>query len=217
MKQTGLHALLLVGLALGGCGDDPQTAAPQAGGEHDATKIALDKWSQVGVPGFKQTSGKVAGAGALSTYRQIAKTGGGAAMQVRVTFAPCTPSTCRPLKPDATNDLMRMRENLNRKHASNPKLKWDTGLFEIAPGRQAMFLWTRSYMEEKQEGGTRRLTAHFFHAWYHDGKHLIDFAVEARDGTRVTSDATLARQMTPDEATRAVQAIFKAFAGAFES
>jgi len=204
---------LLFCLGLSACGDEVSTGAGDE--TAGASKIALDQWSQVAVPGFQQTSGKVAQAGTMSAYRQIAKTAGGATLQVRVTYGPCTPSTCEPLAPDATRDHMRLRRHLNRKHASNPDLKWDTGLFEIGAGRKGMFLWTRSYMEEKQGGGTRRLTAHLFQAWFHDGGHLIDFAVDTRGGKRVTSDAELALQMSPEEAKQAVQAIFAAFAGAF--
>ncbi len=212
-----LLALFLITLVAPGCGgDDPSPDNPNGGGDAPrAEKIPLDTWSQVAVPGFKQMSGKVAKAGAMSTYQQEKKTAGGATLQVRVTFSPCAPSTCESLEPDASRDHMRLRRHLNRKHASNPKLVWDAGHIDFAGGRKGLYLYTRSYMEEKQGGGTRRLTAHFFQAWYHDGKHLIDFAVDIRGGKRVTSDADLAAQMTKDEATKAVQAIFTSFQGAF--
>lgn len=215
MTRTVL--LILLALALPACGDEAPAEKGGGGGPAAcAGKTALEAWSQVEVPGFEQTSGKVTGAGAVSSYRQIARTAGGATLQVRVTLAPCEPATCEALEPDPSRDAMRLRRHLNRKHASNPKLVWDAGHVLFAGGRKGLYLYTRSYMEQQQEGGgTQRLTAHFFQAWYHDGEHLIDFAVEARGSTRVTSDADLTKQMTPHDAKRAVQAIFAAYEGAF--
>lgn len=207
---------VLVCLVLFGCGDDadPDGQRKDAPG---ATKIALDRYAQAAVPGFRQAAYKIRGPVLTSSYEQIAKTAGGATLQVRVTLSPCEDDTCAELVPDPGRDHMRLRRHLDRKHASNPQLVWDAGHVELTGGRKGLFLYTRSYMEEKQSGGgTRRLAAHFFEAWYHDGRRLIDFAVEAKGGRRVTSDSDLASHVTPEEAKAAVQAVFATFADAFE-
>lgn len=214
MNRFAACAALILGLT-SACGETEPTGDGTSA-EPRATKIPLDRWAQRAVPGFKQTSGKVAAAGATSSYRSVKRTGGGATLQVRVTVGPCTPARCAPLELTSPDDHERLTRNLNPKHVNNPDLMVQSGLFDIGPGRLGMFVWARSYLEEQQGRGTRRLTAHLFQAWHHDGTRMIEFTIEPRGRERVTSDAVLARQMTPAEAKKAVQTIFAEFAAAFD-
>ncbi|MGE0597891.1 MAG: hypothetical protein AB7J35_12110 [Dehalococcoidia bacterium] len=216
----------LVTLSCGGGGEDEDIDDSSGGDDSKdassrATPTAEDlvAIANTAVPGFEAVDPRATGLGATVVYSSETKTAGGAQVQVLVSLASCDPFICGKLDPEAYSSpeaQRNLKSILPTAHIENPDLRWEFGIVDLS-GETGLYTYALSYVETKDNsGGTTRISANTYRAWYHDGRIFISMDVYARGATSVRSLADLEAGMSKAEAEKAAKDVFAALKPAFK-
>lgn len=215
--------VVIVSLALVSCGGggeetpptaaEPASASPSQSASKPSSAELLQAVSAT-VSGFTASDVRAIPIGATATYTSNATTAGGANVAVLVQASACDPFICRRLDPATyqTAEAQRsLKSTLPSAHIENPALRWEFGTVELASGKTGLFTYALSYLETKDaSGGTSRISANAYRAWFHDGRSLITLDVFSRGGLSARSTADLERNMSKAEAEAAAKSVFGA-------
>ena len=173
------------------------------------------KMSETKVDGFELQPGARATKNMANLYYKGAKANAKEMVPfVAVTLMKC-PIRCMDLEVDKAKANQNLKMNLPKIHKDNPKLVWD--VFEIDfGGKKGLGIYNRSFMKTADGKGTA--TANGLMAFYHNGKHIIQFNVSARGAKEHKSakdEKELEEMMSKDEMVAAAKAVFAGFAGNF--
>lgn len=221
-KSSGVVrlALFLVAafalVACGGGGSDDAGKGGKADGSAPAgaapTSEQLLQAVSATVPGFTSSDIRAVPIGASATFASTATTASGANVLVLVQASACDPFICGKLDPAAYQSAEAQRSlksALPTAHIENPELHWEFGAIELAPGKTGLFTYAVSYLESKDaSGGTTRISANAYRAWFHDGRSLIAMDVFSRGGQSARSAADLQSNMSRSDAEAAAKTIF---------
>lgn len=221
MKKIALIPMALV-FAIVGCGGDDDSGAtdslktPTTTSSATMTTAQLQEAASKTVPGFTTSEVRANPIGVTATYTSTATTSGGAQVVVLLQLAPCDPFICGKLDPAEyqTAEAQRnLKSTLSTAHIENPDLKWDFGEVELGSGATGLYTYALSYIETKDtSGGTTRISANSYRAWYHNGATLVSMDVFSRGGDSVRSVADLEQRMSRTEAETAAKTFFAALA-----
>lgn len=223
-----LVVIALLTLSCGGGRDDDTADDSSNGDSHHSTDDSTKATSSsptpsaeellaivnTTVPGFTPVDPRSTPLGATVVYSSDATTAGGAKVQVLVSLAACDPFICSQLDPEAyasAEAQRNLKSILPTAHIENPDLKWEFGKFDLAPSDTGLFTYALSYMEIKDSsGGTSRISANSFRAWYHDGRTFIGLDVYPQGATSIGSVTELEKTMTKSVAEKAAKDVFAA-------
>lgn len=223
MKFAVVLALALsLGFAsCGGGGDDAEepgasTNATTASSTSRPAPAAQELLAAVSgaVPGFTSSDIRGSAAGATAMFTSSATTAGGANVLVLVNVSACDPFVCGKLNPadyQSAESQRALKSTLPTAHIENPDLHWEFGAVQLAPGKSGLFTYALSYVETKDAaGGTTRISADAYRAWFHDERTVIAMEVFSRGGQAARSAAELERNMSRNDAEAAAKAVFAA-------
>ncbi|MGE3075953.1 MAG: hypothetical protein AB7N24_08710 [Dehalococcoidia bacterium] len=220
-----LVLVALVTLSCGGGGDDDDINEPSGDDSKDTSSRAtptsedLVAIANTAVPGFTALDPRGTGLGATVVYSSDTKTSGGANVQVLVSLVACDPFICGKLDPDqySSPEAQRnLKSILPTAHIENPDLQWEFGTVDLS-GETGLYTYALSYVESKDNaGGTTRLSANAYRAWYHDGRIFVSMDVYARGITSVSSVEDLEAGMSKAEAEKAAKDVFAALKPALD-